>query len=353
MDIFTDAEDAKNALSDEIASQTIDQFATGIDTIIYGVEAEGRNCGDEPGMISFFNDGTLVMFFNPDDLAVVGGVEYAAGVRYMVTRDPEEGLCIFIGSRLPTQAPMTTTTTPPQTTTAPPSTTTSRPTPPGPRPPNSPRPSPSPSPSPSTDAPLEPGETPEMSQSPDGPGEDDGTVCFPADATVVLEDGSVKTMALLQLGDRVKVAVDTFSDVFMFTHKNAATVHRFVEIHTEAGIALSLTKGHYMYINGGIAAASTVKVSDIVELGSGETTVVSGVSEVSKVGLYNPQTVHGDIIVNSIRATTYTRVVEPPAAQALMAPLRLMYGSFGWCARFLDSGADSIAQLLPQGQATL
>lgn len=179
--------------------------------------------------------------------------------------------------------------------------------------------------------------------------DDDDAVCFPADASVELEDGSVKAMADVQLGDRVKVGPEHFSDVFMFTHKLAQVRHRFVHIHTQSGHSLALTKGHYLYVNGVTAAASTVKVGDSVMLADHSISVVTMVDEVIGRGLFNPQTVHGDIVVNGVRATTYTRTVERRMAHALLAPLRAAFVSAGWSLSAFDEGADRLASLVPSG----
>lgn len=381
MIVYDDPEEAKEQLDDEVAQSVVDDFSE-IEGVFYGVETEARLCDRVPSANSRLAAGTLVMFFRLDEAVTVGGVPYRAGVRYMVISEPGETLCIYRGRRFirPSPSPMQPASPAPIPPTTEPSPSESPSPEPDTQPPTTP---PStggtgpggsgagsggsggtgsdddssaiPSPSPMEDDSLPPGETPTPDGSPGGDGDDDDDdpICFPADATVELEDGSVKTMALVQLGDRVKVGDGVFSDVFMFTHKDASSVHEFVEISTDAGVSLSVTRGHYIYINDAIAAASTVKVGDVVELGNGEKTFVSDVSEVSKIGLYNPQTVHGDIIVNSMRASTYTRVIEPPAAQALMAPLRLLYGALGWSVSFLNNGADSIAQLLPRGQAEL
>ena len=42
-------------------------------------------------------------------------------------------------------------------------------------------------------------------------------------------------------------------------------------------------------------------------------------------GLYNPLTLAGDIVVDGILASTYTKAVTPKMAHAALAPLRMMY----------------------------
>ena len=44
----------------------------------------------------------------------------------------------------------------------------------------------------------------------------------------------------------------------------------------------------------------------MIELASGASAVVERVSVVSGKGLFNPQTVLGDIVVNNVRASTHT-----------------------------------------------
>lgn len=163
--------------------------------------------------------------------------------------------------------------------------------------------------------------------------------CFPGSATVQLEDGSVKTMDRLQLGDRVLVAAGLYSDVFMFTHKLANTVNDFVRLSTSADAQLSLTSGHYIYVNGALAAADTIKAGDSLELASGARTTVESVSRVKGLGLYNPQTVSGDIVVDGIRASTYTTAVQPTLAHNLLAPFRLAYTVLGATTGIFENGA--------------
>lgn len=404
MTVYLDPNEAKDAVSSEELKSLIDIYTETGETIIYGVELEGRTClGDTPR--SSFSQGTLVMLFNPVNTVFVGGISFTPGRTYMVIDDPNlDGICLYKKRFI--------------------------------------KPSPGPEElAPESPEPTDPdgtgvggggvggggvnggggqngggggqggGDGVDESPTPDGEGgedgsgggvvgggsgsggsgsgdgdgsdgdgdgagdasaepssgaadddddadpsvspDDDGSVCFPADASVELENGSVKEMHEIMLGDRVKVADGSFSDVFMFTHKDASAVHDFVRISTVSGASLSATRGHYIYINGGFAAAGSAKVGDVLELGDGSRTVVDNVSIVKGTGLFNPQTVHGDIIVNSIRASTFTRTIEPSTAQAMLAPLRMLYDTFGVSPAFLDNGADMIASILPKGQVAL
>ncbi|CAN8072463.1 unnamed protein product [Agarophyton chilense] len=178
---------------------------------------------------------------------------------------------------------------------------------------------------------------------------EDDAVCFPAHATVQLDDGSVKSMASVNIGDRVLVAPETYSPVFMFTHKLADVRHSFVHLHLSSGHQLSLTRGHYLYVNGHLSAASTVNNGDTLKLADASFAQVTRVSSVDATGLFNPQTVHGDIVVNGVLASTYTTAVKPNMAHAFLAPLRAAYSRLGMCLTAFEAGADTMASYLPSG----
>jgi Hint module len=176
--------------------------------------------------------------------------------------------------------------------------------------------------------------------------------CFPEDATVRLESGATKTMRDLTIGDRVHVGAGEYSDVFMFSHMVASTINNFIELVTNSGDKLVLTPGHYLYVNGALASSETVVVGATVELGDGAEATVESVSVVTKRGLFNPHTLHGDIVVDNIRTSTYTTAVEPAIAHSiLLAPARAFYnaGLGSLLIGLLDSGADDLAQCIPSG----
>lgn len=177
----------------------------------------------------------------------------------------------------------------------------------------------------------------------------DDPVCFPADATVSLEDGSTKAMSDVQIGDKVNVGSNQFSEVFMFTHKLETFVSKFVNLKTESGHMISLSPGHYIHTASGLRAASTVEIGEDLTLADGEQTKVSEKTESEQVGLYNPQTIHGDIVVNGVVASTYTTAVDPRVAHTLLAPLRAAYAVSGKAFSGLESGNGGFASLVPSG----
>jgi len=153
-------------------------------------------------------------------------------------------------------------------------------------------------------------------------------------------------MEHLRVGDKVLVAAGVFSDVYFFSHRLVDTNSSFVKI-TVAGHALRLSPDHYLYANSRLAVASSVNVGDSVVLFDGSSATVTGVTTEWAVGLYNPHTLQGDIIVNGVKTSTYTRAIAPALAHVLLWPARVMYQAGQDLS--LDAGSNMIANILPDG----
>ncbi|GAB0493983.1 hypothetical protein MMPV_005271 [Pyropia vietnamensis] len=189
---------------------------------------------------------------------------------------------------------------------------------------------------------------------PEASSEEDDSVCFPADATVELASGVTVRMADLATGDEVRVSVGAFSPVFMWTHKIASGTYKFLRLTTSAGSTLTLTPGHYLWVNGERKAAKAVVVGDTLESVADATDVtVTAVTAVSATGLYNPQTLDGNIVVNGIRTSTFTMAIQPAVASALLSPLRVLFrasrGAVSIKAWEGVGGGRQWAELLPRG----
>lgn len=164
------------------------------------------------------------------------------------------------------------------------------------------------------------------------------STCFPADATVTLDSGAVIAMSELTVGDRVLVGDGSFSEVLLFTHSNAVVPAWFLRLETQSGRVLVLTKGHYLLVNDLVARADTISVGDTVNvavLSSHRYKVqhdrIVDVKRWLGLGLYNPQTRSGDIVVDGIVASCYTEAVSPVIAHAMLAPVRgLANFGVGW-----------------------
>jgi len=156
------------------------------------------------------------------------------------------------------------------------------------------------------------------------------------------------------VGDKLLVGKDIYSDVYMFSHRIAAkeVQAEFVHITTDSGKDITLTPNHYLYVNGALAVASVVRVGDKLTTGAGEPTTVRSTERVWAAGLYNPHTMDGDIVVDGIRASTYTSDVAPGLAHAALWPVRMLH-SLGKdvVGDAFNAGSELIAAVMPDGKA--
>lgn len=186
-------------------------------------------------------------------------------------------------------------------------------------------------------------------------GEEYGPSCFPAEATVTLQDGSTKQMDQLAVGDVVAVGAGVYSEVYFFSHssKEARTdmISLSIALATNddapglaATTTLVLSPGHFLAVNGGgkdrvnnLVASRKVKVGDVVVLESGADGVVTAVTVVEKAeGLYNPHTYQGSIAVNGVVASCITDAIPTTAAQLLLAPV-------AWVSRAYRTASSVVA----------
>lgn len=218
------------------------------------------------------------------------------------------------------------------------------------------RPTITPTPSPSQELPeisespeesLEPG----SSDDPDG-NEDDG-VCFPSTARVHMAGGHTIAMADLESGHDVMHNEDgAHSAVFLFTHRNAQRSSRFLRLTTSCGHAVTMTRNHYVYAGDKLMAAGAVRVGDELRTISGRC-AVTDIEDVEGTGLYAPHSMHGDLVVDGIVVSGYSRAVAPRVAHALLVPVR-------WAARWMGvaeplgrtfyDGGDWALHFLPRGR---
>lgn len=156
------------------------------------------------------------------------------------------------------------------------------------------------------------------------------SACFPAYATATLFDGTTKNMTELGAGDLVMTGSGGQSSaIFMFTHADPAREYEFLELKESSGRTLTLSPGHILYSNDmEPTPANDVRRGDTLYMLASngmKATTVATVRRVRATGLYNPQTLHGDILVDGFLTTTYTTALQPQYAHQLLAPLRTLY----------------------------
>lgn len=178
--------------------------------------------------------------------------------------------------------------------------------------------------------------------------EPETSTCFPGDAVVRLSNGGTKRMDELELQDEVETGVNSFSRILTFTHRQANTLHEFIVLRTRRGKELVATPSHIIYFgNGRMAAMRQARVGDSVIGDDGKSDEIVQLRRATKKGLFNPQTVDGDIVVNGVKASTYTEALHPNTAHSVLLPLRVVLRYVGWAWQGLDSGAPAvIARLL-------
>jgi hypothetical protein len=181
--------------------------------------------------------------------------------------------------------------------------------------------------------------------------------CFPAAATVSLPDGSSKAMSDLQVGDAV-LSVGTagalsYQPVYFFGHRKADGAHPFFRLATKYRTLL-LSGDHFLLACRASSDCSKVeafvevpaktvrKEDSVLVLAPGAATpvVVVSIEPTFAVGLFNPYTLNGRIVVDGVAASAHSSsVLDPlfhalgifiPAGyQAAFAPLRLLYRLLG------------------------
>lgn len=149
--------------------------------------------------------------------------------------------------------------------------------------------------------------------------------CFPAEATVVLDTNQTKRMDQLKAGDKVAVGHGQYSEVYFFSTQMTEAQSKFISLTTSnLGSPLTLTGGHFLYVNDVLSPAQDVKAGDVLTQEDGSKVKVLAVSSQWSSGLFNPHTMHGDIIVDGILTSTYTTAIHPTLAHALLSPLRAL-----------------------------
>ena len=185
--------------------------------------------------------------------------------------------------------------------------------------------------------------------------EEEETTCFPSFASVIVERGHLQQhiqMHQLHIGDHVLLADGTFSPVFMFSHRQTKGTYPFITLKTSIH-NITLTKGHYVYTDAGLMAASNVTTSHSLEISRGRYERVVGVQKTTYQGLYNPHTFGGEMLVDGVRVSVYTQAVEPVVAMALLAPLRAMFSAIGVDVSYellWQSPPASLMKIVPRGK---
>ena len=124
------------------------------------------------------------------------------------------------------------------------------------------------------------------------------SACFPTKALVQLQDGSTIEIKDLKKGDMVMSSPTTYSKVYMFTHSELDSKNIFIKITTKSGHCIKLTPSHFLYVNKTLLQAMYVKIGDMLETTSNTSDQVISVSSETDIGIFNPVTYDGTIMVD-------------------------------------------------------
>lgn len=149
------------------------------------------------------------------------------------------------------------------------------------------------------------------------------TSCFPARARVSMRDRDVP-LSMLRVGNKVRTRTNSFSRVFMFTHAEDVGMFEFVALHTTSG-NLTASEGHIVHTARGAIPAGHVRVKDNLLTADGTFAAVTCKTLVREHGLYNPQTLDGNLIIDGFIVSTFTTAVPAPAAASLLVLLRALF----------------------------
>ena len=125
----------------------------------------------------------------------------------------------------------------------------------------------------------------------------------------------------------------------MFSHKQVASVNDYMTVHTEGNVSITATDGHYIWVAKKghlpliIIAVAQVELGDAVMVTTGsqplsnwpwQLEAVIAITCSTQVGLYNPHTRSGSIVVDNVSALTFTSSIPASLGlhKALMAPVQ-------------------------------
>ena len=125
----------------------------------------------------------------------------------------------------------------------------------------------------------------------------------------------------------------------MFSHRQPSKVTKFVTLFTVGGTNITASHRHYLWVMDRTFKTQVVRAGDVmvgdclVHVGAkGGSTLACVAGKVEKigVGLYNPHTASGTIVVDGIATLTFTDTLPPSLFVHAMVtmPARLVFSAF-------------------------
>ena len=145
-----------------------------------------------------------------------------------------------------------------------------------------------------------------------GGGGGGGNACFSERTTVQVKGKGTVSMKNVQVGDYVMSSPqgDTYvyDQVYALGHYDPDTKTEFLQVSTDNGHQVELTKEHLIYLEGKNhpARADSIKIGDVLQSQDAINGVkVIHIKKVQRKGLYAPMTTSGTLLVDGIKASSY------------------------------------------------
>jgi len=176
--------------------------------------------------------------------------------------------------------------------------------------------------------------------------------CFPARAMVqsaagmqMIKSAAIGTMLMTSQG---------FAPMYLSGHQDAVAITAMVQVRLASNHTLAVTPDHYLPLQGGLyKSAGRLAIGDELFVQTGEgfvPTPITALDMASEVGLFNPYTTTGDVVVDGVLASCHSSwfleglVSESSTVtiyQQLLTPVRLLHKvAPGWLSRFAAAFAD-------------
>jgi len=139
-----------------------------------------------------------------------------------------------------------------------------------------------------------------------GDGNTASPACFSAFNNVEVQGKGFVSMDSVKVGDHVRASNNDFSRVFSLARLDHDLETDFLQIYAE-GLPkpLEITAKHMVFSSDKAVRADEVSVGDMLDSNK-----VTEIKSVKRTGVYAPVTESGEIVVNGVRASSYTSLME-------------------------------------------
>merc|ERR1712150_124451 len=126
--------------------------------------------------------------------------------------------------------------------------------------------------------------------------------------TVQVENVGTIPMKNLKIGDSILVAPNKYEPVYSFGHRSDSLVTKFLNIITNNGAKLEITKGHLGFSDKDVSVPASDLKRGMKLLHNGEFTDIKSITTLSRKGLYAPFTPSGKLVVNGFEVSSFVAI---------------------------------------------